>query len=300
MAGTWTKTIPAKRQTGDKVAIAPEWDKLLDVVTEIENTLTGPDLTGTTRGILSAVLRQGTNVSITVDDNAGTVTLAVTGLAPVATSGAYGDLTGRPILATVATSGAFSDLSGTPALSTVATSGAYTDLSGTPALSAVATSGSYTDLANQPTLYTGTDAVKLTGNQTVAGVKTFSTLPVLPSGNPTTSTQAAHKGYADSLQLVTVNAQTAAYTLVLADAGKAIEVTSASALNVTVPTNATVAFPVGTIIEVAQFGTAAVTLAPAAGVTLQSAGTLVTRAQYSALTLRKRATDTWHVTGDTA
>src|SRR5210317_1484137 len=35
-------------------------------------------------------------------------------------------------LATVATSGAYSDLSGTPTLATVATSGAYSDLSGTP------------------------------------------------------------------------------------------------------------------------------------------------------------------------
>lgn len=39
--------------------------------------------------------------------------------------------------------------------------------------------------------------VNLTGAQTVAGVKTFSALPVLPAGNPTTGTQAATKAYVD-------------------------------------------------------------------------------------------------------
>jgi hypothetical protein len=53
-------------------------------------------------------------------------------------------------LATVATTGVYSDLTSKPALATVATSGAYNDLSGKPALAAVATSGSYTDLTNKP------------------------------------------------------------------------------------------------------------------------------------------------------
>ena len=39
-----------------------------------------------------------------------------TGLATVATTGAYSDLTGTPNLATVATSGAYSDLTGTPTI----------------------------------------------------------------------------------------------------------------------------------------------------------------------------------------
>ena len=70
-------------------------------------------------------------------------------------------------LATVATSGAYADLSGTPSLATVATSGAYADLSGTPSLATVATSGDYNDLSNLPTLGTaaaldvGTTALKV-------------------------------------------------------------------------------------------------------------------------------------------
>jgi hypothetical protein len=65
----------------------------------------------------------------------------LSGLADVATSGAYADLTGKPSLATVATSGAYADLTGKPSLATVATSGAYSDLSGRPDLSALPTAG---------------------------------------------------------------------------------------------------------------------------------------------------------------
>ena len=41
--------------------------------------------------------------------------------------------------------------------------------------------------------------VKITGDQTVAGIKTFSSSPIIPT--PTTSTQAANKAYADGLAI---------------------------------------------------------------------------------------------------
>ena len=71
----------------------------------------------------------------------GAVTLStadISGLATVASTGAYSDLTGTPTLATVATTGAYSDLTGTPTLATVATTGAYSDLTGTPTLGTAA------------------------------------------------------------------------------------------------------------------------------------------------------------------
>lgn len=94
------------------------------------------------------------------------------------------------------------------------------------------------------------------------------------------------------------NAQTASYTLVLADAGKVIEQNVAGASSVTVPPNSSVAFPVGTVVQVNQYGAGQVTIAPGAGVTLRQASSLTTRAQYSTVTLRKRATDEWVVGGD--
>lgn len=44
-----------------------------------------------------------------------------------------------------------------------------------------------------------TDTVKLTGDQTVAGVKTLTSIPVLPASDPTTDNQAARKAYVDGL-----------------------------------------------------------------------------------------------------
>src|SRR5215216_1125627 len=68
-----------------------------------------------------------------------------------------------------------------------------------------------------------------------------------------------------------VNTQAgAAYTLVLADAGKAVETTSAAAVEVTVPPNASVAFPVGAALAVTQVGAGALTVAAGAGVTLRT------------------------------
>ena len=99
------------------------------------------------------------------------------GLAAVATSGSYADLTNKPTLF----SGAYADLSGKPILFSgsytdltnkpTLFSGAYADLSGKPdltvyQLTANAFSGSYTDLTNKPTLFSGAYA-DLTGKPNI-------------------------------------------------------------------------------------------------------------------------------------
>ena len=89
-------------------------------------------------------------------------------------------------------------------------------------------------------------------------------------------------------------------TLVLTDQSKAIECTSGSATTITIPPNSSVAFPVGSVIEVAQCGAGQVTLAPGGGVTLSNRNGLKTAGQWATLTLRKRATDGWIVGGDAA
>lgn len=88
------------------------------------------------------------------------------------------------------------------------------------------------------------------------------------------------------------------YTLALTDRGKVVEFTNASAVALTVPTNASVAFPVGTTIGILQYGAGQVTIS-GAGVTLRSANGLKTALQYSTVWIRKRATDEWVVSGDT-
>lgn len=80
---------------------------------------------------------------------------------------------------------------------------------------------------------------------------------------------------------------------------KVIEANSASAITLTVPTNASDPFPVGTVLTIIRIGAGEVTIAASGGVTINSALGLKLRAQFSSVTLRKRATDTWLLTGDT-
>ncbi len=68
---------------------------------------------------------------------------------------------------------------------------------------------------------------------------------------------------------------------------------SAAAHNLTVPTNASVAFPLGTQIPIEQRGTGTVSIVAAGGVTLQGAST--TSGQYSCVVLIKQTSDTWLV-----
>jgi hypothetical protein len=98
------------------------------------------------------------------------------------------------------------------------------------------------------------------------------------------------------------NAQTGTtYTLVATDAGDVVTLTNGSAITVTVPTNASVAFPIGTQITLAQMGAGKVTVAGAAGVTVYSADSYLSlRTQYSSGTLIKTATNTWLLIGDLA
>lgn len=97
----------------------------------------------------------------------------------------------------------------------------------------------------------------------------------------------------------TINAQTGTtYTFALTDAGDLCTFSNAAAVTVTVPPNVTIAFDVGTQIDVAQVGAGKVTFAIGAGVTINSVSSnKALSAQYAAGTLVKTATNTWLLTG---
>lgn len=104
------------------------------------------------------------------------------------------------------------------------------------------------------------------------------------------------------------NAQTGTtYTFVLADAdNKLVTASNASAQTYSIPTNASVAFPIGTQINLIQIGAGQVTISAATPGTTTVVSTGATaaspkcRAQYSAVTLVKRDTDSWYAIGDIA
>ena len=105
---------------------------------------------------------------------------------------------------------------------------------------------------------------------------------------------------------VAVNAQTGTtYTFVAADANNTmVTLSNASAIALTIPTNASVAFPVGTVLNWAQTGAGQVTCSGASGVTITSVGatatTPKTRVQYSAASAVQTSANNWLVFGDIA
>ena len=100
-------------------------------------------------------------------------------------------------------------------------------------------------------------------------------------------------------ETLTTNRQTASYTLALTDNGKLVEMNVATANNLTVPLNSSVAFPIGTKIDIAQYGAGQTTVVATSGVTVRSAGgALKLAVQYSGASLVKIGTDEWYLFGD--
>ena len=100
-------------------------------------------------------------------------------------------------------------------------------------------------------------------------------------------------------ELDTTADTTTAYTLVLGDAGKYVTLSNAASITLTIPANATVAFDVGTVVNVVQLGAGQVTIAGAVGVTVNSEGSkLKLKGQYAVASLLKTATNTWVALGN--
>lgn len=156
------------------------------------------------------------------------------------------------------------------------------------------TSGSTTV---QATAVAGTTTLTLpAATDTLVGRATTDTLTNKTLTSPTLSTPTIN----DARQNITLNAQTGTtYTLALTDNGRLVTLSNASAITLTVPLNSSVAFATGAIINLQQIGAGQVTVVGASGVTLNGTGTK-TRAQWSAASLVKTATDTWTLIGDIA
>lgn len=111
----------------------------------------------------------------------------------------------------------------------------------------------------------------------------------------------------NGLTAFTVNTtQTADYTPVLNDAYQTITLMNkATAINFTIPTNANVAFPVGTVLTVLNIGAGTCTIkAVTSGTTtILSAGATAaqpTLTQYKSAACVKTGTDTWYILGAVA
>ena len=143
---------------------------------------------------------------------------------------------------------------------------------------------------------TGLSGGTITSSGTIAIDSTVATL---------TGTQTlTNKTLTDPKINLAFDAETASYTAVLANNGQVVTMDNASANTFSIPTNASVAFPIGTQINVLQIGAGQTTIqAVTSGTTtIQSTGGTAAapklRARYSAATCLKAGTDLWYVFGD--
>lgn len=127
------------------------------------------------------------------------------------------------------------------------------------------------------------------------------TLATITAGTNMTVTNAAGS-ITLSQTTVGMNDQTDSYTLVLGDAGKMVTMTKSTANTLTIPKNASVAFPVGTYVLIYQGGAGQTTIAPVDGdVTLNSTDSLThTYDIHSVVALIQTAANVWCLFGDLA
>ena len=126
----------------------------------------------------------------------------------------------------------------------------------------------------------------------------------MASGFPAATGDVLTAATVNGLVTFTVNtAQTADYTAVLADQYQTLTpMNKATAIAFKIPTNASVAFPVGTALTILNIGAGTCTISAVTSgtTTVLSAGATAaspTLAQYKAATCIKTATDTWYVVG---
>jgi hypothetical protein len=152
---------------------------------------------------------------------------------------------------------------------------------------------------------TGLSGGAITTSGTIA-IDTATTVDVSTAQTLTNKTLTSPTLNAPLINL-SLNAQTGTtYTFVLADNGKLVTASNASAQTYSIPTNASVAYPIGTQINIIQIGAGQVTInAVTSGTTtVSSTGATATapklRAQFSSATCIKANTDLWYVVGDIA
>lgn len=136
----------------------------------------------------------------------------------------------------------------------------------------------------------------LSGNASVGGTMSVTGALTLNGALTTDNSSADEVGYKGIPQSI----QTGNYTLVLADAGKQIYSTGSGA-TITIPANASVAFPIGTVITITAGGAGSARTIAITSDTLYLAGTGTTGSRtlstYGMCTIMKLSINEWFISG---
>ena len=323
-AGAFSQTITS---TATTAVTLPTSGTLISSTTALSGAVTGtPSSTTYLRGdgtwaTVTAGVSQiiaGTNVTISPTGGTGAVTINATGSSNAYTRTSFTATASQTTFSVTYTVGYIEVF-----LNGVLLNGTdYTATNGTSIVLAVgASSGDIVETIAYSTNAIGTIAASnVTGVLAVAnggtGVSTstgtgnvvLSTSPTLTTpllGTPTSgnlSNCTVDGTNAVGFLNIPINSQSTAYTLVLADAGKAIlhPSTDANARTFTIPANSSVAYTVGTAITFLNMTSNVVTIAINTDTMyLSSAGTTGSRslAQYGSATAIKMTSTTWLISG---
>jgi len=136
----------------------------------------------------------------------------------------------------------------------------------------------------------------VTDSSTATGLKWLEITPITETGAATLSNKVLTS---PQINLGINPITTTAYQPELADNGKLTTLNNAGAIGVTIPLNATTAFPIGAQLNFAQIGDGTVTFIPATGaVTIGATPGFRLRTKWSTATITKIATNTWILVGD--
>lgn len=98
---------------------------------------------------------------------------------------------------------------------------------------------------------------------------------------------------------VSFSSKTSSYTASLSDIGKMVELSGSTTINVIIPSNSDVAFPIGSQITFIGTGLQTTTFVTGSGVTISSVDSKKSlSSQYSVATCVKRSTNVWYLFGD--
>jgi len=249
-------------------------------------TLTSLTVTGALGVTTGVITGDGGGISNVVGANVtGEVTFAAT-----ANAVAGANVSGEVGFAAVANSVAIANVSGAGNIATVNLDGNtanYLDGTGSwgPVTATTATTAGTVTTAAQPNITSLGTLVDLDVTGNISG------------GNINANTNGFAIGYKEIPPVVL----SANDTIALEDSGKHFRSTTAGNITLSIPTNATVAFPTGTAISIVEQAAGNILVNAISGVTLYQAGNSTAGnrviSTYGVATLMKVDTDTWFISG---